>query len=94
MKNTKKKKGNGFKGLSMLMALSIGAAVFFGYQSYSVDHSLSLPVVGTVIGSKSTSFEAPASSGSSTSETSSSKTASSKTSGSSSSAGMLMQMAQ
>jgi hypothetical protein len=81
-KNTRKKKRN---GLAVLMALSLCAAGFFGFQSYSVDNKLSLPIVGTVITGTQKSAK-------SSSKTSSTKSSSSSHSSGASATGMMMQM--
>lgn len=84
-KNTKKKKRN---GLAVLMALSLCAAGFFGFQSYSVDNKLTLPIVGTVI----TGTQKSAKSTAKTSSSSSTKSSSSSHSSGASATGMMMQM--
>jgi len=88
-KNNTKKKKNSYRTLAFCMALSISAAAFFGYKSYSVDHKLDIPVIDTLIGSGS----GTSSKTTTTAKVSTSSGSSSKSQGNSSSAGnMLMQL--
>lgn len=92
MKKAKKK--NGYRTLSVMMALSISAAVFFGYKSYSVDHKLDIPVIDSMISGGTTTTASAKSTSTSSSKSTSSKSSSSKSSGSSQMSGMMMQLGQ